>query len=200
MWEYQWVPALNLVRALSDASVPKDQTLLDEFFFGRFVWEDGNVDACAYMRLYEGFTLGNIYKSSFKAIMDDATPFLLVALLAPLAGAILAVAVSRAAVSLTAFVAVLGGGARGRGSKLRLRREERLLIGREDDFRYGLGGRVRIRAAEFIVLAVGELPLFVEMHLNELVVTDVAILLVRAIDDTHAVGEKIRDVNNSSFE
>lgn len=37
-----------------------------------FVWEDGNVDVCSYMRKYPGYTLGNVYQDSFKAIMDRA--------------------------------------------------------------------------------------------------------------------------------
>lgn len=40
-----------------------------------FVWEDGNVDACAYMRRYEGYTLGNLYRNTLKEILDDAPDF-----------------------------------------------------------------------------------------------------------------------------
>lgn len=37
-----------------------------------FVWEDGNVDVCSYMRKHDGYRLGNIYSESFKSIMDKA--------------------------------------------------------------------------------------------------------------------------------
>ncbi len=44
----------------------------EAYHFSPMIWEDGNVDTCAYMRQHEGYTLGNIYKESFKAIMDKA--------------------------------------------------------------------------------------------------------------------------------
>lgn len=42
------------------------------FHFLPFLWEDGNLDVCAYMREYPGYTLGNIYKDSLKDILDRA--------------------------------------------------------------------------------------------------------------------------------
>lgn len=39
-----------------------------------FLWETGDVDVCSYMRKHEGYTLGNIYHSRFKAILDSAPP------------------------------------------------------------------------------------------------------------------------------
>lgn len=40
-----------------------------------FIWEDGNVDVCSYMRKHDGYRLGNIYEKSFKEIMDAAPDF-----------------------------------------------------------------------------------------------------------------------------
>jgi hypothetical protein len=42
------------------------------YHFVPFVWEDGNVDVCSYMRKHEGYTLGNIYDRALKQILDDA--------------------------------------------------------------------------------------------------------------------------------
>jgi hypothetical protein len=43
--------------------------------FCPFLWEDGNLDICAYHRKDEGFTLGNIYKDSLKDILDRAPEY-----------------------------------------------------------------------------------------------------------------------------
>jgi hypothetical protein len=37
-----------------------------------FVWEDGNVDVCSYMRKYEGYRLGNLYQDNLQTILDRA--------------------------------------------------------------------------------------------------------------------------------
>ena len=42
------------------------------YHFVPFIWEDGNVDVCAYMRNHPGYTLGNIYERSLKDILDSA--------------------------------------------------------------------------------------------------------------------------------
>lgn len=42
------------------------------YHFIPFVWEDGNVDVCCYMRNERGYTLGNLYKESFAEIMAKA--------------------------------------------------------------------------------------------------------------------------------
>ncbi len=42
------------------------------YHFTPFIWETGDVDVCAYMREYPGYTLGNIYQDSLKAILDRA--------------------------------------------------------------------------------------------------------------------------------
>ncbi len=44
------------------------------YHFVPFVWEDGSVDTCAYMRRHEGYRLGDIYKNSLKEILDRAPP------------------------------------------------------------------------------------------------------------------------------
>ena len=43
------------------------------YHFCPFLWEDGNLDVCAYMgRVHDGYTLGNVYKDSLKDILDRA--------------------------------------------------------------------------------------------------------------------------------
>lgn len=42
------------------------------FHLSPFIWEDGNVDVCAYNRKHAGYTLGNIYQDSLKDILDRA--------------------------------------------------------------------------------------------------------------------------------
>lgn len=42
------------------------------YHFVPFLWEDGNLDVCGYMRKHEGYTLGNVYKDSLKDILDRA--------------------------------------------------------------------------------------------------------------------------------
>jgi MoaA/NifB/PqqE/SkfB family radical SAM enzyme len=37
-----------------------------------FVWENADVDVCAYMRKHDGYRLGNLYKQSLKEILDSA--------------------------------------------------------------------------------------------------------------------------------
>ncbi len=46
----------------------------EAYHLSPMVWEDGNVDTCAYMRLHDGYTLGNLYKSTLKEILDAAPP------------------------------------------------------------------------------------------------------------------------------
>ena len=42
------------------------------YHFVPFVWEDGNVDVCGYMRKHPGYTLGNLYRSTLREILDAA--------------------------------------------------------------------------------------------------------------------------------
>jgi MoaA/NifB/PqqE/SkfB family radical SAM enzyme len=42
------------------------------YHFVPFIWEDGNVDVCSYMRKHDGYTLGNIYQDSLQHILDRA--------------------------------------------------------------------------------------------------------------------------------
>lgn len=37
--------------------------------FVPFIWENGDLDACGYMREYPGYNMGNIYRESFDEIM-----------------------------------------------------------------------------------------------------------------------------------
>jgi len=41
------------------------------YHFVPFLWEDGNVDVCGYMRGVEGYNLGNIYTDKFEDIFDN---------------------------------------------------------------------------------------------------------------------------------
>jgi len=56
------------------ASLPHgtEYTQCEGYHFVPFVWEDGNVDVCAYMRNYEGYTLGNLYQDRLQDILDRA--------------------------------------------------------------------------------------------------------------------------------
>ena len=42
------------------------------YHFVPFVWEDGDVDVCAYMRGHDGYTLGNLYRRDFRGILEAA--------------------------------------------------------------------------------------------------------------------------------
>ncbi len=55
-----------------NAKKPHNYKRCEGFHLCPFVWEDGNVDVCAYNRRHEGYTLGNIYKDSLKDILDRA--------------------------------------------------------------------------------------------------------------------------------
>lgn len=55
-----------------DARVKHGYSQCEGYHFVPFLWEDGNVDVCGYMRKHEGYTLGNIYKDSLKDILDRA--------------------------------------------------------------------------------------------------------------------------------
>jgi MoaA/NifB/PqqE/SkfB family radical SAM enzyme len=56
-----------------DAKKKHGYAACEGYHFVSFVWEDGNVDVCGYMRKHPGYTLGNLYKSSLREILD-ATP------------------------------------------------------------------------------------------------------------------------------
>ncbi len=55
-----------------DAKKPHGYARCEGYHFIPFVWEDGRVDVCAYMRKHEGYNLGDLYKDSFKDILDRA--------------------------------------------------------------------------------------------------------------------------------
>lgn len=40
------------------------------YHFTPFLWEDGNLDTCAYMRKHDGYRLGNIYGNKLKTLLD----------------------------------------------------------------------------------------------------------------------------------
>lgn len=44
------------------------------YHFVPFLWEDGNLDVCAYMRKHDGYRLGNVYKQTLREIIDAAPP------------------------------------------------------------------------------------------------------------------------------
>lgn len=54
------------------AKVKHGYARCEGYHLGCFVWEDGNVDTCAYMRKHQGYRLGNLYASKLKAILDSA--------------------------------------------------------------------------------------------------------------------------------
>ncbi len=55
-----------------DARKKHGYTSCQGYHFVPFLWEDGNLDVCGYMRKHEGYTLGNVYQKSLKEILDDA--------------------------------------------------------------------------------------------------------------------------------
>lgn len=55
-----------------EAKKPHGYKTCEGYHFTPFLWEDGNLDVCAYMRNYPGYTLGNVYKQSLKDILDKA--------------------------------------------------------------------------------------------------------------------------------
>lgn len=58
-----------------DAKKPHGYSRCEGYHFVPFIWEDGNVDVCAYMRKHEGYNLGNIYNTSLKDILDLAPEY-----------------------------------------------------------------------------------------------------------------------------
>lgn len=54
------------------AKVKHSYKRCEGYHFIPFVWEDGNVDVCAYMRRYPSYTLGNLYQQSLSEILDKA--------------------------------------------------------------------------------------------------------------------------------
>lgn len=56
----------------SEAKKRHGYSRCEAFHLMPMIWEDGNVDVCAYNRLTPGYTLGNLYERSFVEIMRDA--------------------------------------------------------------------------------------------------------------------------------
>jgi MoaA/NifB/PqqE/SkfB family radical SAM enzyme len=55
-----------------DAKHKHGYATCEAYHFSPFIWEDGNLDVCAYNRKHEGYTLGNVYNDSLKDILDRA--------------------------------------------------------------------------------------------------------------------------------
>jgi len=55
-----------------DAGKNREYDTCEGFHFVPFVWQDGNVDVCAYHRHQKEFHLGNIHEKSFIEIMKNA--------------------------------------------------------------------------------------------------------------------------------
>jgi hypothetical protein len=56
----------------ADCSIPRSYKVCRGFHLVPFIWENGDVDVCGYMRGCRGYNLGNIYKDNFDKIMDHA--------------------------------------------------------------------------------------------------------------------------------
>jgi hypothetical protein len=56
----------------ADARKPHGYDRCEGYAFCPFLWEDGNLDVCAYNRRHDGYTLGNVYHDGLKAILDRA--------------------------------------------------------------------------------------------------------------------------------
>lgn len=59
-----------------NAKKDKIYTKCEGYHFVPFIWQDGNVDVCAYQRDNPKFNLGNIYEHSFYEIMINAPKFI----------------------------------------------------------------------------------------------------------------------------
>lgn len=55
-----------------DSSNPHGYTECYGYHFVPFIWHDGSVDVCGYMKKVEGYSLGNIYDKPIKKIFDEA--------------------------------------------------------------------------------------------------------------------------------
>jgi MoaA/NifB/PqqE/SkfB family radical SAM enzyme len=56
----------------SEAKKKHGYAKCEAWHFVPFLWEDGNLDTCAYNRMTPGYTLGNVYKDNLKDILDRA--------------------------------------------------------------------------------------------------------------------------------
>ena len=55
-----------------DSKIPHTYNKCEAFHFVPFIWENGDVDVCGYMKNEPGYRLGNIYKQPFETIMKTA--------------------------------------------------------------------------------------------------------------------------------
>lgn len=55
-----------------ESSTNKTYDKCEGYHFVPFIWQDGNVDVCGYIKDREGGNLGNLYKESFESIMRRA--------------------------------------------------------------------------------------------------------------------------------
>lgn len=58
----------------AEAKKPHEYATCEGYKFVPFVWEDGDVAVCSYMRKHEGYVLGNLYNKSFSDILASAPP------------------------------------------------------------------------------------------------------------------------------
>jgi len=58
----------------TEARHEKTYTNCVGYHFVPFIWEDGNVDTCAYQKENKSYNLGNIYKTSIKEIINNYPP------------------------------------------------------------------------------------------------------------------------------
>ncbi len=56
----------------NDAKLKHVYKKCEAFHFVPFLWENGDLDVCGYMRGEKGYNLGNIYKNSLEEMMVDA--------------------------------------------------------------------------------------------------------------------------------
>jgi organic radical activating enzyme len=63
-------PKLELTEyKFSEANKLREYTSCEGYHFVPFLWEDGNLDTCAYKRFTNGYNIGNIYITPFKELL-----------------------------------------------------------------------------------------------------------------------------------
>ena len=55
-----------------EARKPHGYKRCEAYHFVPFLWENGDVDVCAYMQKWEGYNLGNIYRDRLREILSHA--------------------------------------------------------------------------------------------------------------------------------
>ena len=58
-----------------EAKKDREYKKCEGFHFVPFLWEDGRLDVCAYMRFNQEYNIGNIYENTFEELLVNFKPF-----------------------------------------------------------------------------------------------------------------------------